>query len=320
VTGTKTFTLTATMLASDGLSAYNDQAKHSGKVTVANGWPAEGLLTGYRYGSEGAQQLQVAGTGNTFSRYWTGAAWSSWALYGGSTSGATGTVLGPDPEAASGLSYRMSPFSSGGISTKKVMASYAFPGGTTQNQFGMPALTLNATVSNADDTAGPWLLHTSGAVSGNNTGPVGSAMTRRDWLGECYMRIKLGSAVTTARNWVGLFSGDPTGSATPSLHLAAFRYDTGTDGTAFWRCITAAGSATQTTTTTTVAVAANGVHDMAIVLSASDVKFYIANLLVGTHTTNLPTATQLLTPRIHVTTLAVATRAIAWSKVELRTW
>jgi hypothetical protein len=300
VTGAKVFTLATGLLAASGLLTYSDTSQHSAYVLATNGWPVDGLLTGYRYNSTGAQRLQASATGLTYARYWTGSDWSAWEAYLDETD------------------LRAKGFSSGGVLNKKVMGSNAITATATASTFGMAAPTLAATATNSDDTLGPWVLHTTGSVIGNNSGYRGPSVFRRDWQTECYVKMRMSATITTLRNWVGLFSGDPTGSATPSLHLAAFRYDTVADGTVFWRCVTAAGSATQTVTTTTNAVTGGAAYQLGIVTSATDVKFYIAGLLVATHTTNLPTSSTNLAPRVDVTTLVAGARTTAWSQVELR--
>ena len=182
------------------------------------------------------------------------------------------------------------------------------------------APTLTATAANADDSTGPWLQHTSGAVAGNASGVISTAFTlfQRGWSTSGLFHCRHSGDTLAQRVWIGFFSGNPDASATPSLHLAAFRYDTAADLTAFWRCVTAAGTATQTVTETTVAVTANAANVFRIDMRPNDVKFYINITLVATHTTNLPTATQGLGWAIRVVTLAALAEVIRWRRVAFR--
>jgi hypothetical protein len=196
------------------------------------------------------------------------------------------------------------------------------PGAATVTTVGFAAApTLTATASNADDADGPYLNHATSGTSGNPSGVV-SAFTvcRRDWF-PCYTTaIKLDSAnVTTSRLWIGLFSASPDASATPAIHLAAFRYDTTADGTAFWRCCTDNASGAPTVATTTVAITANTRYVMRIDCNASpvEVRFYINNILVATNVLKLPTATTLLGYGNRITTLANSARNLKWSRIAI---
>ena len=101
------------------------------------------------------------------------------------------------------------------------------------------------------------------------------------------------SDITGSRIWVGVFSADPFASATPALSYIAFRYDTGADGTAFWRCVTDNGSGSPTVTTSASSIAINTSYDLRFEVGASSVAFYVNNGAspVCTHTTTLPGST-----------------------------
>ena len=194
-------------------------------------------------------------------------------------------------------------------------------GATTITSFGHAAPTSSATTSSADDADAPWLNHATGTVSGNNSGLLSANYThvQRGWEAEFVTLVRIDpSLITTVRNWVGLFSGDPSASSMPAVHLVGFRYDTGVDGTAYWRACSSNGS-TSTVVATSVAVVANAVYLMRIVCSnvTGDVRFYINGLLVATLNTNLPTASQGLGYAVRVTTLAAAARNIKWSRIHV---
>lgn len=120
-------------------------------------------------------------------------------------------------------------------------------------------------------------------------------ISRLDWKPIFEATIKTYSDITSSRIFCGLFSATPFGSATPSVHYVAFRYDTGADGTAKWRCVSDNASGSPTVTDSGVTIAASTRYSLRIeVVSTSSVKFYIDDVLVATHTTTLPTSTQSL--------------------------
>lgn len=189
-------------------------------------------------------------------------------------------------------------------------------GGTTFAVAGLPAIApsfptnVGATgaAANADTAAvGPFVTVGSSANTINDSAAVASAFTqtRRDWVPEVEFRV-LTVGVTGIRLHVGLFSASPDQLASlATLSAAAFGYDTGVDGTAFWRC-RSGDTATQEETVTTVAVAPAVAYTMRIALGASEVNFYINDVLVATHTAHLPVATTLLGYGAYVTALASA--------------
>lgn len=132
-------------------------------------------------------------------------------------------------------------------------------------------------------------------------------------------RIQTGSTNTTVRYAVGLCSSGTSfdSSATPSAQFMAIRYDTTTDGTAFWRCITSSGGGNITTTTTSVAIGND--TDYRAILDARDpasIKFYLSSgasstpVLVATHTTFLPSTSQGLVTLARCVALDNAARSI----------
>ncbi len=172
----------------------------------------------------------------------------------------------------------------------------------------------SAAVGDAD---GDWLDITTTTTLGNTVGYITAfTVMRRDWEPEMVLRIKTPADITSLGYWLGLFSASPDNAADPAIHLAAFRYYTSTDGTAFWRCATKDGT-TINVTTTTVAITVNTPYTLRVDCRvAANVKFYINGTLVATHTANLPTATTLLGWGVRVTTLVAAARKIMYS----RTW
>lgn len=229
--------------------------------------------------------------------------------------GSDNKVLGVDSSVSPAIGW----YTPRPLLSERQMQVLTNAGATTLTTLGFTAApTASGTPTNVDDADGPLINYQSGAVSGN-VGGLNSAATvcRRDWQPTFFARIKTPATITLNRFWIGLFSGAPTASATPAVHLAGFRYDTTADGTAFWRLATDDSGGAPTLTTTTVAVAADTVYDMAIRLISSGVKFWINNTYLGQHTTDLPTSTTMLSWYVTVTTLTGAARNIKISRVAL---
>lgn len=202
---------------------------------------------------------------------------------------------------------------------RKIGQTTVVVGTTTLSRIGTsPSSSAGGTQANADDTSDSYIRCTSGSVSGNatgiRTGTVGQTTGPNALLIgkniDQTMIIKTSATITSIRHWIGLFSADPTASATPSVHLAAFRYDTTADGTAFWRTCTDNGSGTPTVTTTTTAINASTKYTLRIVTSSSNVVFYINGTAVATHTNTLPGSTTFLYENASVTTLTGSGRSI----------
>jgi hypothetical protein len=194
---------------------------------------------------------------------------------------------------------------------------------TNSTGFNLGAST-GGTITNADANDGLWLNFATAAstnavahLSFNSGGPI----YKRQWLPDLVQRVKTGGDVTNVRYWIGFFSGASGDlSATPtSTDYAGFRYDTSTDGTAFWRCVSDDNSspASATTTTTTVAVAIDTPYHFRVDMDASAVRFSINNALVATHATNIPTLTTGLMCRTGLTALAASARSFRISRVAL---
>lgn len=210
------------------------------------------------------------------------------------------------------------------VYSKRIMQVLKNQGAASVANVGfLAAPTLTATASNADDSDGVWLNHATTAVSGNASGVISAAFTivRTDWAVEYITVIKTdASAITSNRIWVGLFSANPDANArTGNIHLAAFSYDTGIDGTAFWRTCTSNGAGGWTTNATTQSIVANTKYTMRIVTNTTgtSIAFYINDVLVNTHTTTLPTSTQLLGYGNRITTLTTAIRNLKWGRIAI---
>lgn len=205
-----------------------------------------------------------------------------------------------------------------GILFRREWQYVADPGAATGTRVGLlTAPTLSGTVSNIDNSTRPLVRCVTGAVSGNSAGALsGFDVTRSGWLAKTAFVYQPGSTITSGRWWCGHTTADLTAVATPTTqHVAAFSYDTGRDGTVFWRTVTCDGAAA-TVTATSVAFAASTTFNLRIEMNgATNVLFFIDDVLVNTHTTNLPSTAQILGFQMSVTTLTAATRRFEWSRV-----
>ena len=199
------------------------------------------------------------------------------------------------------------------------------PASTSLNNVGAWTITgASATPTNADDTDGGFIGYAGIALDGTEQGIASSStITRADWKPEMSMRFKTHSTLTATRWWVGLFSGSPVGSATPTVHYAGWRYDTVADGTAFWRCVSDNASGTPQVTTTTIAASTSTLYEFGISLTATTSQFW-ANIsgtwtLVATHSTTIPTSTTLLSLYGKVTTLENVAKTFNFGVVKLHT-
>lgn len=188
-------------------------------------------------------------------------------------------------------------------------------GATSGIAVGMVAPTLT-TATNGDDTDGRWFLFSTTSTSGNASGAATLfTVTQRNWQGDSTFLCKTGTDVTLQRVWVGWSNGSADASSTPALHLAAFRYDPSISTS--WQCVTSAGTSTQTVTTVPGAVTAGQICRLRINMTLTSVEFYVNDALVATHTTNLPTATQLLGYIVRVVTLSAAVRTFRFARMAL---
>lgn len=209
------------------------------------------------------------------------------------------------------------------LKDRRMAQELANAGATTLATIGFAAAsTKTGTVTTADDANGIFHKLRTTSVLNNSAGWLSAfTLTKTDWLPEfnAYVQLDTGG-IASNRYWVGLFSASPVASGVPNIHALAFRYDTGVDGTAFWRTVSIAGTgASANVTTTTVAVAINTAYKLRIVVvSTSKVMFYINNVLVAVHTTTLPTSSTLLGYGCQVTTLTAGPHNIRVSRISIQ--
>lgn len=201
---------------------------------------------------------------------------------------------------------------------KRFWAQVLASTGTGVQVFGSGAVTTEGSVVQTRDSDLLYYKYTTAAVANSDAGWYlpDRVETRREWNPALTVVLKSGSLDLQPRIWVGLFSGDPMGSATPSLHYAAFRYDFNYDNEG-WYALTDDGSGTPTITGRLFDSAFNTKLTLRIVMSSSDVKFYVNTGLVATHTTHLPAASQGLGPVVQLRCLSALPGDIGISKWEL---
>lgn len=208
------------------------------------------------------------------------------------------------------------------LDRKREMQYLKNAGAATGTNLGFAAApTLSGVLLSADDTRGPYLKHSTNTTA-NNVGGVTSAFTivRGDWMPEMHTRIQMDtSANTDAVWWAGLFSAAPDSNGRPNTRVAAFRYHTKWDQTAYWRCVTIDGTGTTNeTTVTSVATAINTPYNFSIFLTTTGTRFYINGVLVATHTSVIPGSTTLLGYVVRCANLSTAKHNVRWSRISIR--
>jgi len=183
------------------------------------------------------------------------------------------------------------------------------------------APTATGGVSVLDTPTGQFLNYASGAPVGSEAGWIATAPLQTQFRFRPIYRafMRTGPVITDIRYWFGLFSTGPTTSDDPAIHGMGFRYSTAVDGTAFWRCWTNDGVGTGLVTVTTIPFTADTTYVLSIMVSEDGTKvlFFINDVLVATHTVDLPGAAIGLGHVERLTTLVVGTKSVRVSKVAL---
>jgi len=195
------------------------------------------------------------------------------------------------------------------------------PGGTTMQNLGFPALpTVLGTASSADVTERPLNAYTSAGAIGDRCGIEAAAFTylRRSYLPRVRIACRTGTTNTNCRIWIGLANASLAGVGAPTTqHVAAFRYDTALDGTAFLRTVTCDGAGTPTVNPTSIAIA-NGTNLVCFIEPrAGDVRFWVNGTLVRTETATLPGNTTSMSPFAYIEALDAVAKNFRVGDVEL---
>lgn len=227
---------------------------------------------------------------------------------------------------------RLSMFVSGAAQdvpvSKEVIGGHLFRGWGIQQNAGLTTLsqygystapTTTGTASVVDVASVGQFIQYESAASTNADAGWSSApinVTQLNFIPLSEHIIRTGSDITNVRYFIGLASTDPMGASVGNGHYALFRYDTGADGTAFWRCATDNNTGTPTVTTTTTAIAADTSYRLRVAtITTTDIRFFINGALVATHTTTTPNPGQNLAPWSEVRTLENVAKSIQLSKV-----
>ena len=154
------------------------------------------------------------------------------------------------------------------------ISSVSAPGGDStlilQGVLPPTVAAANITASSDDQAAGPLVKYLTSAASTIDAGVISTfGVIQPQWAPYLYARIRTdASAITSTRLAVGIVSADVASNAGPAstgayttASGAWFRYDTGVDGTAFWRTVTSNGT-TATVTTTNAALAADTDYEL----------------------------------------------------------
>jgi hypothetical protein len=197
---------------------------------------------------------------------------------------------------------------------------YADPGKITVSTVGTPVVSLVGTATNVDNPLVASGIKLTTAATLNSTAgvtPDTASQLVPAWAPMFYAQVTTDTDITNIRLWAGLFSGDPAAITSPTaLNCVAFRYDTGTDGTAFWRVLSSANSATPTLVATTSAIAASTQYTLRIEsnVSNSSYRFFVNDVVVATVTTTLPTYNQGMSPWVRITALAAVAKSVIFSR------
>ena len=233
--------------------------------------------------------------------------------------GANGQVSVSDANDPVGLKYVPYPFSRWAVKRRWFMIQQN-GGLTTLNQAGFTtAPTLTGTAALLSLTTAQFIQYTSGIVINNDAGWLSTAFSQTQFnfrpMWSCAMRV--GTPITLCRYWLGMFASTPMAATDPAISGFGFRYSTDVDGTAFWRTWSNDGAGGGTVTVTTVALVANTVYNLVaeVAQDGLSIAFYIDDVLVATHTTNLPVGATPLGHVEQVRTLDVTAKLISISKI-----
>lgn len=215
---------------------------------------------------------------------------------------------------------------------RRVTYGFRSLGGTAALQAdNCPAPTVTtpgAALAATDGDHGNQVQLSTNTSSGNVASIVASTNAytlTRPWLTPIFLaRVCTDASVANVRAVAGMPSADVSGNAGPATtgayataRGAWWRYDTGVDGTAFWRCVTADGT-NATVTTTNAGISTFSVYDLGITIdTAGTVRFEMNGIVVATHTTNVPGTSQSLGPQVSVTTLTTAARLIRFNHLTI---
>lgn len=170
-------------------------------------------------------------------------------------------------------------------------------------------LSQNGTDSFDNDAAGgQYIKYTSSTVINSAAGwaSANAGSYRKDKYRQTFV-FKTPADLTSSRIWVGCFSGNPMGSDTPAVHLAALRASSSASDANFALCVSDAVTPNVLPSDVPIVPLTRyvAVVDMSV---AGEISFYLDQLYKGTLTSNLPDATTPLVPIAQNRNLVAASR------------
>lgn len=198
--------------------------------------------------------------------------------------------------------------------------------GTGPQVFGITAANQGTATSNTTDATGSFIDYDSTAAIGQRSGWASSNAAVRSQLRPfLQFRIKTGGDLTSQRIFIGASSsitnaglGDADlPGTTNGASVAVYRYSS-VAADANWQAITAQGT-TETVTNTGIAVTATTVYRFRIeFVTATIVLFYINDILVARHETNVPAAATDMNLVSYLFNTAAASRRLSMAKMYAR--
>lgn len=194
---------------------------------------------------------------------------------------------------------------------------YSTPNSGTMGFYGQltSAGTTQGSASAADDNDGNWAQFSQGTLNLMAGKNMSTQVYRPDWHLTYGTWLKTGSDVTSVRYVLGMANsaGNVNASDTPNANGAWFRFSTSA-GDTNWQCVTGDGS-DRTITDSGVPVTADTTYRLRVHFGTVKAKFYINEVLVATHTTNMPTSGTGLGWWAVLVNLAGAARVIKLGRV-----
>ena len=204
-------------------STYPDNATYWSNVTIINGFPADGFLSGIRKGTFNSQRLQDQTNGATYARAWIEgtSSWTIWAVYldgndfvakgdmiiaSGNNSvgvlsvGTDGQVLTADAASLNGVKWSTGGGGSGTITSMTVATANGFSG-TVTNPTTTPDITISTNVTGIVKGNGTSLSAAIPAdfptLNQNTTGNAATVTTNANLTGPI---TSVGNATTVTAN------------------------------------------------------------------------------------------------------------------------
>jgi hypothetical protein len=210
-------------------------------------------------------------------------------------------------------------------SVYREFGGYANPDALSLSAVGIASLSGSSSgVASADDSDGAFVTRSTTASAGNAGSITSSSTVQTRWGGEVICRFKTSSSVANIRLFAGLASADPLTASAPDLNGILLRYDTGVDGTAFFRFYTefSGNGGSPETTATTLAVAADTLYTVRFVFTATSASVYTWDAvneewdLLATHSSIVPASSTAMAFRLAVTPTAAEIKGFKFGYVK----